>query len=82
MSALAPWLARWQPIHIHRAIRAGAEPRLLLRRLVAPSADAFGCWHEWATGQQNAITCGMPGVGPEEYEAVACTSTAARGRAQ
>ena len=26
MSALAQWLARWQPIQIHRAVLRGAEP--------------------------------------------------------
>jgi hypothetical protein len=75
MSALARWLARWQPIHMHRAILAGAEPAAVAAALGGTVADAFGCWREWATGQQNTITCGKPGVTPEEYEAVACTFT-------
>jgi hypothetical protein len=70
MSALARWLDRWQPIHIHRAVLAGAEPEGVAAALGGSVAEAFGCWHRWAAGQREVVICGKPGVTAEEYETV------------
>jgi hypothetical protein len=76
MSALACWLARWQPIHIHRAVLAGAEPAAVAAALGGSVAEAFGCWHSWAVKQRDVLVCGKPGVTTEEYETVACVFAA------
>ena len=77
MSALACWLARWQPIHIHRAVLAGAGPEAVAAALGGSVAEAFGRWHRWATGQRDVVICGRPGVTAEDYEAVARVFAAA-----
>jgi hypothetical protein len=45
MSALARWLTRWQPIHIHRAILAGAKPEAVAAAL----GGSFGLRQAQAT---------------------------------
>ena len=70
MSALTRWLARWLPIHIHRAILVGAEPEGVAVALGESVAEAFARWHSWATGQRDVLICGKPGVTAEEYETV------------
>ncbi len=77
MSALAGWLARWQPIQIHRAILAGAEPGAVAAALGESIADAFGHWHLWVARQRESVVCGRPGVTTEEYETVADAFAAA-----
>jgi hypothetical protein len=77
MSALACWLARWQPIHIHRAVLAGAEPEEVAAALGGSIHEAFGRWHSWAAGQRDVLVCGEPGVTAEDYEAVARVFSAA-----
>ena len=74
MSALARWLSRWRPIPIHRAVLAGAEPEAIAAAFGGSIAEAFGCWHEWATEQRDY---GRPGVTDEEYDAVARVFAAA-----
>jgi hypothetical protein len=77
MSALACWLARWQPIHIHSAILAGAEPAAVADAFGGSVAGAFQRWHEWATRQRDVLVCGKPGITAEEYETVARVFAAA-----
>lgn len=77
MSALARWLARWQPIHIHKAVPAGAEPKAVADALGGSIADAVGCWHAWALQQRSSVICGRPGVTAEEYETVMAAFAAA-----
>jgi len=71
MSALAAWLGRWQPIHIHGALLAGARPEDVAAALGKGLDDAFRDWHEWASGQRELVIVGKPGITEEEYEAVA-----------
>jgi hypothetical protein len=77
MSALACWLARWQPIHIHRAVLAGAEPEAVAAALGSSITEAFGRWHRWAVRQRESVVCGRPGVTAEDYDAVARVFAAA-----
>lgn len=70
MSALAQWLTRWQPIHIHRAIIGGADPAVVAAALGGSIADTFACWHSWALAQRASVVCGRPGVTADEYGAV------------
>ena len=50
MSALAKWLARWQPIAIHDAVLAGARMEAIAGALGNSLQVAFDRWHEWAIG--------------------------------
>jgi hypothetical protein len=77
MSALARWVARWQPIHIHRAVLAGAGPAAVAVALGSSVAEAFGCWHWWAAGRREVVICGKPGVTAEGYGAGARVFAAA-----
>jgi hypothetical protein len=70
MSALAKWLARWQPIAIHSAILAGARMESITGALGNSLQVAFDRWHEWASQQRDFIIGGKPGIAEEEYEAV------------
>lgn len=74
MSALARWLARWQPIPIHRAILVGAGPEAVAAAFGSSVAEAFACWHQWATMQR---AYGRPGIMDDDYEAVVATFAAA-----
>jgi len=76
MSALARWLARWRPISIHKAVLAGAEPGAVTAALGGSIAEAFGCWHEWASQQRDSVICGRPGVTAEDFEKVAAAFAA------
>jgi hypothetical protein len=77
MSALACWLARWQPIQIHRAILAGTEPAAVSAALGGSVEQALGLWYPWAVRQRESVVCGKPGVTAEEYDAVARVFAAA-----
>jgi hypothetical protein len=77
MSALASWLTRWQPIHIHRAVLAGTEPAAVPAALGGSVAEVFGRWHSWAAGQRDVLVCGKPGVAAEDYETAARVFAAA-----
>jgi hypothetical protein len=70
MSALAKWLARWQPIAIHSAVLAGARMESIAGALGNSLQVAFDRWHEWASRQRDFIS-GKPGITEDEYEAVA-----------
>ena len=71
MSALAKWLARWQPIAIHGAVLAGARMEAIAGALGNSLQVAFDRWHEWASHQREFLTDGKPGITEEEYEAIA-----------
>jgi hypothetical protein len=71
MSALAKWLARWQPIAIHSAVLAGARMEAIAGALGNSLQVAFDRWHEWATRQRDFIVNGKPGITDDEYETVA-----------
>jgi hypothetical protein len=71
MSALAKWLARWQPIAIHGAMLAGAKPEAVAGALGNSLQVAFDRWHEWAVKQRDFIIGGEPGITEDEYETVA-----------
>ena len=71
MSALAKWLARWQPIAIHSAVLAGARMESIAGALGNSLQVVFDSWHEWASRQRDFIIRGKPGITEDEYEAVA-----------
>ena len=71
MSALGAWLRRWQPIAIHGAILAGANPETVAGALGEGKQVAYERWCEWALHQRDFIVGGAPGLSAEEYEAVA-----------
>ena len=71
MSALAKWLARWQPIAIHSAVLAGARMEAIAGALGNSLQVAFDGWHDWASQQRDFIFNGKPGITKEEYDAVA-----------
>ena len=77
MSALAQWLARWQPIQIHRAVLRGAEPAVVAAALGDDITQTFGRWCSWALEQRDSVVCGRPGVTAKEYETVAAVFAAA-----
>lgn len=77
MSALARWVTRWQPIHIHRAVLAGAKPEAAAAALGGTIDEAFRFWHSWATGQRELVIGGKPGVTAKDYETVAGVFAAA-----
>ena len=71
MSALAKWLARWQPIAIHSAVLAGARIEAIAGALGGSLQAAFDCWQEWASRQRDFIVSGKPSITEDEYETVA-----------
>lgn len=81
MSALATWLRRWQPMHIHRALLAGAPLEDVAAAFGDSPRETFCCWHEWASGQRDLVIAGKPGITEEEYAEVADIFTEARFRA-
>src|SRR5690242_7189961 len=62
MSALAKWLARWQPIAIHSAVLAGARMEAIAGALGNSLQVAFDGWHDWALQQRDFIFNGKPGI--------------------
>jgi hypothetical protein len=70
MSALAEWLRRWQPIHIHRALLAGARLEDVSAAIGSGIDEGSRNWHEWALAQRRLIVAGKPGVTQDEYETV------------
>jgi hypothetical protein len=70
MSALARWLLRWQPIHIHRAVLAGADPAAVASALGSTNDGTFQCWHQWAARQRKSFIGGIAGVTADDYEAI------------
>jgi hypothetical protein len=70
MSALATWLARWLPIAIHGAMRAGAKPDAVAAALGADSQATYELWHDWALRQRAILGNGKPGIPDDEYEIV------------
>lgn len=77
-SALARWLTRWQPIHIHRALLAGASVEAVAVALGTSPEETCRIWHAWATRQRELLIGGRRGVSVEEYATVAQIFTAAR----
>ena len=71
MSALAKWLARWQPIAIHSAVLAGARMESIAGALGNSLQVAFDRWHVWVSRQRDFIISGKPGITVDDYEAVA-----------
>jgi hypothetical protein len=70
MTVSAEWLTRWQPIAMHRAIRAGATPQQVADAAGMGVRRAFERWERWADIQRDSIVAGRPGVTEAEYQAV------------
>lgn len=70
MTVSAEWLARWQPIAMHRAIRAGATPQQVADAAGMSVRRAFERWERWADVQRHSIVAGRPGVTEVDYQAV------------
>jgi len=71
MSALGTWLRRWQPIAIHSAMLAGAQPEAVSGALGNSLQVAFDRWHEWALRQRGFVVGSKPGLTSKEFETVA-----------
>ena len=71
MSALAAWLRRWQPIHIHGALLAGARLEDVAAAFGDSLDETFRRWHEWASAQRSLAIGGRPGGTEDEYQTVA-----------
>jgi hypothetical protein len=78
MSALASWLRRWQPIHIHGALLAGTGLEEEAAALGSSLDETFNRWHEWASAQRDLVIAGRAGITEEEYAEVADIFVAAR----
>jgi hypothetical protein len=68
MSALAAWLRRWRPIHVHGALLSGARPGDVAAAFCDSLTETYRDWHEWASGQR---TLGRPGISEREFAEVA-----------
>lgn len=53
MAALAAWLTRWTPIHVHAALLAGATVQQAADAAGTTPAELFAAWSTWAAGQRN-----------------------------
>lgn len=67
MSALAMWLRRWQPIHIHGALMAGARPEEVAAAFGDSLAETYRHWHGWASGQR---TLSKPAVLEQDFAVI------------
>jgi len=70
MSALAVWLRRWQPIAIHGAVLAGAQPEAVASALGDTAEVTLDRWREWALRQRDFIVMDKPGMTADDYDAV------------
>ncbi|MGH3500942.1 MAG: hypothetical protein ACRDQA_08620 [Nocardioidaceae bacterium] len=70
MSALRAWLGRWQPIHIHRAILAGASLAEVAEAMGVDPVAVAARWRAWADGQRQLVIRDRPGVTAREYQTV------------
>jgi len=61
MSALAKWLDRWQPIAIHGAMLAGAQPEAVAGVLGSSVEEAYRRWHEWRCGSATSSSAASSG---------------------
>lgn len=69
-SAVVWWWNHWQPISIHRALRAGAGLGAVAAAAGTSEAEVYEQWSTWAE-QQTRLTIGdRPALTPEEVEAV------------
>ncbi len=59
MAALTAWLTRWLPIHIHRALLAGASVEEVADAAGVEFAEATRLWRQWSDGQY-ALQEAMP----------------------
>lgn len=52
MAALASWLTRWLPIHIHRSLIAGASIEEVAAAAGIEFSEVTRRWREWSDGQR------------------------------
>ena len=76
MAALARWLERWQPINIHRALKAGASVGEVAAAFGGSVEETSRAWYQWADGQRRWVPGGKLGITAEEYATVAAIFTA------
>ena len=77
MSALARWLARWQPINVHRALLKGAPAEDVAAAFGGSVEETGKAWYQWADYLRRWSPGGKLGIKAEEYEKVAAIFTAA-----
>lgn len=70
MAALAAWLRRWLPIHIHSALLAGERPSDVAAATGTCVDETFHQWQEWASGQSELSITNETGISADEYTAV------------
>lgn len=79
MSGLIHRLTSWRPIHIHRAILAGAGVDQVAAAFGGTVSGVADAWASWAEGQRNLRRReGRWGVSDDEYERVAAVFAAVR----
>jgi hypothetical protein len=70
MAALADWLTRWLPIHVHAALLGGASVPQVAAALGVSPGQVRGIWAPWADGQVELWQTSNParplGVSPEQ----------------
>ncbi len=71
MSALAEWLRRWQPIHIHHALLTGVPLGEVAAALGSNLSEVFYLWHGWASSQRGPSMIGSSALADDEYNEVA-----------
>jgi hypothetical protein len=77
MSALANWLERWQPVHIHRALLADARLEDVAGAFGSSLSAMFYRWHDWAASQRIPGIAVKAGMTDGEYRKVMDVFTAA-----
>lgn len=82
MAALADWLTRWLPIHIHQALLGGASLEDVATATGLGVGDVVHRWVKWSDGQRRLWARGGPGVRDrsDEHDRVAALIEAEVGR--
>jgi hypothetical protein len=68
-AVVASW-SRWQPISMHRAFLAGATLTEVAAAAGTTEAEAYMRWEQWTDGQTQLLFDGLPGVDPNEIDAI------------
>jgi hypothetical protein len=55
MTVSAEWLTRWQPISMHRALLAGANPEQVAEAAGTSVQSVYEQWKQWADGQRRSL---------------------------
>lgn len=75
ISALAEWLRRWMPIHVHKALLGGKDLQDVANAACVSPYDLRPIWEVWARGQLGlyagpGVSGRRLGISPDEAAAV------------